>query len=59
MIRLAALTAMIALALPDQFGRWMFIGFSVVIAVVWAWQADIANRELSAIAVLPELPHSF
>lgn len=56
MFRLAALTAVIALALPDQAGRWMFIAFGLVIAMVWAWQSDVANDELSVIAALPERP---
>lgn len=53
---LSVLTAIVAWALPDPVGRWMFIGFSIAIALVWAWQLDVSNRELAALTALPEWP---
>ena len=50
---LAVLTALLALALPTAADRWMFLGFSGVIVIVWAWQFDVANRELAALTALP------
>ncbi len=49
---LAALTALLALALPASEDRWMFVGFSVTIAMVWAWQFDVANREVAVLTGL-------
>ena len=53
---LAALTALLALALPAAADQWMFLGFSVTIAVVWAWQFDVANREVAVLTGLE--PHT-
>jgi hypothetical protein len=53
---LAVLTLLIALVLPGYVDRLLFIAFSVTLAVVWAWQFDVANRELAALTSLPELP---
>lgn len=51
---LAALTLLIALILPEYLDRWLFIGFSLTLAMAWAWQLDIANRELAKLTALSE-----
>lgn len=53
---LAALTLLLALVLPTYVDRWLFCGFSLAIAVVWAWQFDIANREMAKLTALPRWP---
>lgn len=53
---LAALTLLAALMLPGTADRLMFIGFSIALTLVWAWQFDVANRELAELAALPEWP---
>jgi hypothetical protein len=52
----AALTLLIALLLPGYVDRTLFIVFSVTLAAIWAWQFDIANRELAGLTALPEWP---
>ncbi len=49
---LAIFTALVALALPVAVDRWMFLGFSITIAMVWAWQFDVASRELAVLTGL-------
>jgi hypothetical protein len=53
---LAGLTLLVAMMLPNYVDRWMFIGFSIALALLWAWQFDVANRELGELTALPEWP---
>jgi hypothetical protein len=52
---LAIFTALVALALPEAVDRWMFLGFSVTIALAWAWQLDVAIREIAVLTGLAPL----
>lgn len=60
---LALLTLLLAVVLPTYVDRWLFCGFSLAIAFVWAWQLDIANREIARLTALPgwrvgsQVPH--
>lgn len=53
---LAAMTLLIAAILPGSVDRWLFCGFALVLASVWAWQFDVANRELAKLSALPGCP---
>lgn len=53
---LAAMTLLIAVTLPGAVDRWLFCGFGLVLALVWAWQLDVANREMTKLGALSGCP---
>lgn len=49
-----ALALLISLAIPPSFGRWMLVGCAVFLALLAAWQHDVASRELRLLASMTD-----